>query len=339
MKQAIAWELPKLPPMRRRDVIAAFGCTALWLRAARAQPSDMPTVGCLINGSPGDAKFLIAPFRDGLGDMGFIEGQNVAIAYRWAEGRNERLSALAAELINLPVAVLATLYGSGGALAAKKLTASIPIVFQTGGDAVALGLVTDLNKPEANLTGVSGITDFLLSKQVGLLRELYPRAKSFALLTNPTSQNAKRLVQITQMAAKAIGCELIAVAASDEDELASVFATLAERHPGGVVVPTNAFFLAERRRIVKLAAKYRIAAVYDIREFAEAGGLISYGQSTDRFRQVGVYVGKILRGAKPADLPVVKPSRFELVVNRKAAKELGLDLPSTVLSQADEVLD
>ena len=338
MKKAITSESLKLPSMRRRNVIAALGCTALWPRAARAQ-SAMPTVGCLINGSPADAKFLIAPFRDGLGDMGYVEGQNVAIAYRWAEGRNERLSALAAELINLPVAVLATLYGSGGALAAKKLTSSIPIVFQTGGDAVALELVTDLNKPEANLTGVSGITDFLLGKQIGLLRELFPKAKSFALLTNPTSQNAKRLVQITQAAAKSMGRELVAVAAGNEDELASAFAILAERHPGGVVIPTNAFFLAERQQIVKLAAKYQIAAVYDVREFAEAGGLISYGQSTDRFRQVGVYVGKILHGAKPGDLPVVRPTKFELVINRKAAKALGLDLPSTILSQADNVIE
>jgi len=325
--------------MRRREVIAVLGGAALWPLAVRAQQPTLPVVGCLINGSPADAKFLIAPFHDGLADMGYVEGRNIAIAYRWAEGRNERLSALAAELINLPVVVLATLYGSGGALAAKKLTTSIPIVFQTGGDAVALGLVADLNRPEANLTGVSGITDFLLTKQIGLLRELFPKAKSLALLTNPTSPNAKRLVQITQAAAKSMGRELVAVAAGNEDELDSAFAALAERRPGGVVIPTNAFFLAERHRIVKLAAKYQVATVYDVREFAEAGGLISYGQSTDRFRQVGVYVGKILGGAKPADLPVVRPTKFELVVNRTAAKALGLELPSALLFQADEVIE
>ena len=325
--------------MRRREVIAVLGGAALWPLAVRAQQPTLPVVGCLINGSPADAKFLIAPFHDGLADMGYVEGRNIAIAYRWAEGRNERLSALAAELINLPVVVLATLYGSRGALAAKKLTTSIPIVFQTGGDAVALGLVADLNRPEANLTGVSGITDFLLTKQIGLLRELFPKAKSLALLTNPTSPNAKRLVQITQAAAKSMGRELVAVAAGNEDELDSAFAALAERRPGGVVIPTNAFFLAERHRIVKLAAKYQVATVYDVREFAEAGGLISYGQSTDRFRQVGVYVGKILGGAKPADLPVVRPTKFELVVNRTAAKALGLELPSALLFQADEVIE
>jgi putative ABC transport system substrate-binding protein len=175
--------------------------------------------------------------------------------------------------------------------------------------------------------------------QINLLRELFPKAKSFALLTNPASPNSKRLVQITQAAAKSIGRELILATAGNPDELDSAFTILAEHRPGGVVIPTNAFFLAERERIILLAANHKIAAIYDVREFAEAGGLISYGQSSDRFRQVGVYVGKILRGAKPADLPVVRPSKFELIVNRKTAKTLGLDVPSALLATADEVIE
>ena len=323
----------------RREFLVALGSTAVWPLMSSAEQLAMPTIGCLINGMPEDAKFLIAPFCDGLRDLGYIEGENVAIECRWAKGRNERLPELAAELINLKVTVLAALYGASTALAAKALTNTIPIVFLTGGDATALGLVANPAKPEGNLTGVSGITDFLVSKQIALLRELFPRAKSIALLTNPTSPNAKRLAQITQAVAKSMELELIAVTAANEGELDQAFAFLASRHCGGVVIPTNAFFLTARQQIVTLAEKYRLATIYDVRQFAEAGGLISYGQSTDRFRQVGVYVGKILRGAKIAELPVVRPSKFEFVVNRKAAQALGLNLPPAVLSQADEVIE
>jgi putative tryptophan/tyrosine transport system substrate-binding protein len=237
------------------------------------------------------------------------------------------------------VAVLATLYGASAALTAKALTNSIPIVFLTGGDASELGLVTNCDRPEGNLTGVSGITDFLVSRQIGLLRAMFPNGRSFALLANPASANAKRLVQITQTIAKSIRRELVTAAASNQSELDSAFAFLAERRPDGVVIPTNAFFLTARRQIVMLADSCKLAAVYDVREFVEAGGLISYGQSTDRFRQVGVYVGKILHGATPAELPVVRPSKFELVVNRKAAKALNLELPAALLSQADKIVE
>jgi putative tryptophan/tyrosine transport system substrate-binding protein len=323
----------------RRHFLAAVAGAAAWPLRSWAQQPAMPLVGALINGSPQDARSLVAPFRDGLGDQGYIEGQNVAVEYRWAEGHNERLSSLAAELINLRVAVLATLYGASAALAAKALTNSIPIVFLTGGDASELGIVANPDRPEANLTGVSGITDFLVARQIDLLRTLVPNGKSFALLTNPASANANRLVQITQASAKSIRRELVMATASNESELDSAFALLAERRPDGVVIPTNAFFLSTRKRIVALAEGCKLAAVYDVREFVEAGGLISYGQSTDRFRQVGIYVGKILQGATPADLPVVRPSKFELVVNRKAARALNLDLPTSILSRADEVID
>ena len=325
--------------MKRREFIATLGGAAAWPIAARAQQLETPTVGCLINGSPRDTESLIAPFHNGLRDLGYIEGQNVAIEYRWAEGHYERLSGLAAELIDLRVAVIAALNGASSALAAKALTNSIPIVFQTGGDAAELGLVANLNRPEGNLTGVSGITNSLVAQQCDLLRELFPKAKSFALLTNPASENAKRLVQVTQVIAKSIRRDLILAIAGNEDELDSAFAILAERRPGGVVIPTNAFFLDARERIVGLAANYGIAAIYDVREFAQAGGLMSYGQSTDRFRQVGFYVGKILRGAQPADLPVVQPSKLELVINLKAAKAIGLTLPQTLVAQADEVIE
>jgi putative ABC transport system substrate-binding protein len=325
--------------MKRREFIAALGGAASWPLVARAQELETPTVGCLINGSSRDTKFLIAPFRNGLGDLGYIDGQNVAIEYRWAEGHNERVSTLAADLIDLRVAVIAALNGASSALAAKALTSSIPIVFQTGGDVAKLGLVANLNRPEGNLTGVSGIADFLVAEQCDLLRKLFPYAKSFALLTNPGNPNAKRLVQFTQTVARSMRRELILATAGNEGELDSAFAIFAERRPGGVVIPTNSFFLAARQRIVMLAANYKIAAIYDVREFAEAGGLISYGQSTDRFRQVGVYVGKILRGAQPADLPVVQPSKLELVINHRAAKVLGLNLPQTLVEQADEVIE
>src|SRR5215470_928717 len=325
--------------MRRRTFLAALGSASVFPFSARAQQPAVPIVGCLVNGSPQDTDFSVAPFQKGLGELGYVDGENVVIEYRWASGHNERLPALAAELVRLPVAVIAALNGSASALALKALTKSIPIVFQTGGDAAELGLLTNLNRPEANLTGISGITNFLVSQQLGLLRQLFPRATSFALLTNPASPNAKRLVQLTQATAKSIGCDLMLVTANNEDELDAAFATLAERRPGGVVVPTNALFQTERRRVVMLAAKYKVAAIYDTREFAEAGGMISCGGGADRFRQVGVYVGRILRGAKPADLPVVRPSKFELVINLKAAKALGLDLPPAVLSLADAVIE
>ncbi|HSR78656.1 MAG TPA: ABC transporter substrate-binding protein [Xanthobacteraceae bacterium] len=324
--------------MRRRAFLAALGSVTIYPLAARAQ-QPVPIVGCLVNGSPQDTDFSVAPFQRGLGELGYVDGENVVIEYRWASGHNERLPALAAELVSLPVAVIAALNGSASALALKALTKSIPIVFQTGGDAAELGLLTNLNRPEANLTGVSGITNFLVAQQLDLLRQMFPRANSFALLTNPASPNAKRLVQLTQAAAKSTGRDLMLVTASNDEELEAAFAKLAERRPGGVVVPTNAFFQTERRRVVMLAAQYKIPAIYDTREFAEAGGLISCGGGADRFRQVGVYVGRILRGAKPADLPVVRPSKFELVINRKAAKALGLDLPPAVLSLADAVID
>jgi putative tryptophan/tyrosine transport system substrate-binding protein len=324
--------------MRRRQFVAALGSATLWPLLARAQESATPMVGCLINGSPRDTEFLIVPFHKGLGELGYVEGENVTIECRWAEGHNERLPALAAELVRLPVAVIAALNGSASALAVKALTSSIPIVFQTGGDAAELGLLTNLNRPEGNLTGVSGITNFLVAQQLDLLRQLFPKASSFALLTNPASPNAKRLVQLTQAAARSIGRELMLLSASNDDELDAAFATLVQRRPGGVVVPTNAFFQTERRRIVTLAAEHKIAAIYDTREFAEVGGLISCGGGADRFRQVGVYVGKLLRGAKPADLPVVRPSKFELVINLNAAKALGLDLPPAMLTLADAVI-
>jgi putative ABC transport system substrate-binding protein len=324
--------------MRRRAFLAALGSVTVFPLAARAQ-QPVPIVGCLVNGSPQDTDFSVAPFQRGLGELGYVDGENVVIEYRWASGHNERLPALAAELVSLPVAVIAALNGSASALALKALTKSIPIVFQTGGDAAELGLLTNLNRPEANLTGVSGITNFLVAQQLDLLRQMFPRANSFALLTNPASPNAKRLVQLTQAAAKSTGRDLMLVTASNDEELEAAFAKLAERRPGGVVVPTNAFFQTERRRVVMLAAQYKIPAIYDTREFAEAGGLISCGGGADRFRQVGVYTGRILRGAKPADLPVVRPSKFELVINLKAAKALGLDLPPAVLSLADAVIE
>jgi putative tryptophan/tyrosine transport system substrate-binding protein len=325
--------------VRRREFIAALSGAAAWPMVARAQQAAMPVIGLLINGTSTGSESFMAPFRQGLSDAGYVEGRNLVIEYRWADGHNERLPALAAELVALHVAVIVAIAGSASALAAKRLTSTIPITFLTSGDAVELGLVASLNKPEGNLTGVSGLINSLVTKQLGLLGELLPKSVSFALLTNPASPNNRDLEGSIRAAAQTLGRELHVVSAGDESELDAAFAALADRHAGGLVVPASSFFLAQRQRIAALAADHRIPTIYAERAFVEAGGLISYGINAEVWRQLGLYTGKILRGAKPSDLPVFQPSKFELVINLKTAKALGVKVPMSMQLLADEVIE
>ena len=325
--------------MKRRTFIAALAGAAAWPQVARGQQSAIPVIGCLINGSQDTSGFIVVPFRQGLADSGYVEGSNVVIEYRWSDGHNERMPDLAAELVNLRVSAIVAPAGASGALAAKRLTATIPIVFLTGGDAVELGVVASLSKPDANLTGVSGVANSLVTKQLGLLSEFAPKSAPFALLTNPTSPNTRRLTANTQAAAKALGRDLQVVSAGDVSQLDQVFAQLAEHHVGGLVVPQNAFFSRQREQIAALATREGIPAIFEMREFVVAGGLMSYGASSDMYRQLGVYTGRILRGAKPSDLPVIQPAKFEFVINLRTAKDLGLNVPISMQLLADEIIE
>jgi len=325
--------------MKRREFMAGLGAAVVWPVAARAQPG-MPVVGCLMNTSATESDWIVLPFRQGLADTGYAEGRNLAIEYRWGDGHNERMPALAAELLGLPVSVLAALQGASGALAAKRLTTTTPIVFLSGGDAVELGLVSSLNKPEANLTGVSGVANSLVTKQLSLLGEFASKSAPFALLTNSASPNTKRLITNTQSAAKALGRDLQVVGASDVSGIESAFSQLVDQKIGGLVVPQNAFLDGQRKRIAALAAREHIPTIYDNRESVVAGGLMSYGiDYSDVFRQLGTYTGRILRGAKTGDLPVFQPSRFAFVINLKTAQLLGLNVPIPMQLLADEVIE
>ena len=325
--------------MNRRAFIAGLGGAAAWPLVARGQQAAIPIIGCLINGSPDTSGFIVVPFRQGLADTGYIEGSNVVIEYRWSDGHNERMPDLAAELVNLRVSAIVAPAGASGALAAKRLTATIPIVFLTGGDAVELGVVASLSKPDANLTGVSGVASSLVTKQLGLLSEFAPKSAPFSLLTNPASPNTRRLTANTQTAAKALARDLQVVSAGDVSQLDQVFAQLGEHHVGGLVVPQNAFFARQREQIAALAAREGIPTIFENREFVVAGGLMSYGASSDMYRQLGVYTGRILRGAKPSDLPVIQPAKFEFVINLRTAKALGLNVPISMQLLADEIIE
>jgi putative ABC transport system substrate-binding protein len=323
----------------RRAFIAGLGSAAALPIAARAQ-QPMPVVGCLMNASQEKADYILAPFLQGLADTGFTEGQNVKIEYRWAEGHNERLEALAADLVNIQVTALAVPGGASGALAAKRLTTTIPIIFLTGGNAIALGLVKSLSKPESNLTGISGFADSLVTKQFGLLGEFVAKSAPYGLLVNPLSPNAKALVANTQAAAIATGRDMQIVSAENPGELDTAFAQLADHHAGGLIVPQNSLFIQQRDHIAALAARFGIPAIYDARVSVVAGGLMSYGVNyLDGFRQLGIYTGKILHGTKPNDLPILQPTKFEFVINMKAAKALGLQVPVSMQLLADEVIE
>jgi len=298
----------------------------------------MPVIGYLHYGSPGLFAPFMAAFHRGLSETGYVEGRNVAIEYRWAEGRYDRLPALAGELVGRKVDVIAA-FGPPSARAAKSATSTIPIVFGSG-DPVREGLIAGLARPGGNLTGVSLLTVELMAKRLELLSELVPQAGMIALLVNQNDANAERIIKDVQEAARAKGVQLHVLKAGSESEIDAAFPALVQRQAGGLVVGTDPFFNSRREQLVSLAARHTVPAIYEWREFAAAGGLISYGSSlTSVYRQIGIYTGKILNGAKPADLPVEQPTRFELVVNLNTAKDLGLTVPPSILARADEVIE
>jgi putative ABC transport system substrate-binding protein len=326
--------------MNRRGFITLLaGAAVAWPVAARAQqPGNLPTIGFLHSASPSDWVPYVTAFRNGLKETGYVEGQNVAVEYRWADGQDARLPALAADLVYRQVAVIAT--GTASGLAAKAATTTIPIVFGTGGDPVTLGLVTSLNRPGGNATGVSFFASALGAKRVGLLRELVPQVTVIVALVNPNFPEAASQISDVNEAGRKLRVRILVLNASNESEIDTGFATLAQQRVDALVVGADLFFAARRNQIVALSARYAIPAIYSFREFAAAGGLMSYSPSlTDTYRQMGIYVGKILNGTKPADLPVMQPTRFELVLNFKTAKALGLTIPPGLLAIADEVIE
>jgi putative ABC transport system substrate-binding protein len=321
--------------MRRREVIAILGGGVVgWSLVARAQQKAMPVIGFLSSTAPG----WLAAFRQGLSETGYVEGQNVAIEYRSAEGSYDRMPAMAADLVARKVDLIAA-DGIPAALAAKSATSTIPIVFSVG-DPVDLGLVASLARPGGNLTGVSTMAPELIPKRLELLSELVPQVGVIALLVNPNNSNTERIIGDMQGAARAKGVKLHILKAGTESEIDAAFTTLVELHAGALVIGGDPFFGNWREQLVALAARHGVPAIYQWREFAEAGGLISYGSSlAASFRQVGAYAGKILKGAKPADLPVQQSTAFELVINLKTAKALGLTVPQSLLARADEVIE
>jgi putative ABC transport system substrate-binding protein len=326
--------------MRRREFITLLGGTAVaWPLAARAQQPAMPVIGFLISASPDTYAPMVAAFRQGLKETGYIEGQNVAIEYRWAEGQFDRLPAMAADLVRRNATVIAAL-GPPAALAAKAATSTIPIVFVTGSDPVQAGLVASLNRPGGNVTGVYLLLIGLEGKRLGLLRDLVPHVKLTGLLINPRSPDSEAQSRALQAAARGVGQQILVVEAGSDGEFDAAFAALAQRQAGALVVAADIFFTARRERIVALVARLAIPAIYELREFAVAGGLMSYGTSLlDGYYQNGVYVGRILKGAKASDLPVLQSTKFEFVINLKTAKALGLEVPPGLSATADEVIE
>jgi putative ABC transport system substrate-binding protein len=327
--------------MRRRRFIALLGGgTALaWPLALRAQQKAMPVIGYLSVTSPGPSGSRLAAFRQGLGETGYVEGENAAIEYRWAEGSYDRLPALAADLIGRKVDLIAAM-GPPSARAAKDATSTIPIVFVLGADPVRDGLVASLARPGGNLTGFSFLVRELTPKRLELLSELVPEVRVIALLDNPTNASEERGIRDAQEAARAADVQLQILKASSESEIDAAFATLVQRHAGALIVSPDSFFTSQHEQLVALALRNAVPAIYAFREFTDSGGLISYGTNTMTVhRQAGIYAGKILKGANPADLPVQQPTTFELVLNLKTAKALGLTVPQSILARADEVIE
>jgi putative ABC transport system substrate-binding protein len=326
--------------VRRREFITLLGGAAACPVAARAQQgTTIPVIGFLNIRSPGDSPHLVSAFRQGLKQTGHIEGQNVAVEYRWAEGQVNRLPSLAADLVSRHVAVI---FASGNVTAqmAKAATVSIPTVFISSVDPVELGFVASLNRPGGNMTGVSQLTTDLAAKQLEFLHQVVPSAVGVAVLVNPTNQNAEPFVRDSEVAARALGWQMQVLRASREYEFGAVFKALVDTKNYALLISEDAFFTSQSTRLATLAMSHAVPAMFVYREFAAAGGLITYGTSIiDAYRQCGVYVGKILDGAKPIDLPVQQPTKFELVINLNTAHALGLVVPATLLALADEVIE
>jgi putative ABC transport system substrate-binding protein len=327
--------------VKRREFITLAGGAAAWPVAAWAQQPAMPVVGLLDPRSPDALADRLRGFRQGLKDTGYIEGENVAIEYRWAENQNERLPELAAELVRRRVAVIITPGGTASALAAKAATTTIPIVFVVAEDPVRLGLVASHARPGGNLTGINFLSTELTAKRLELLRELVPAATRVAVLVNPANTtNTESTLRDVEPAARAMGLQIQVLNASTSREINAAFATFVRERPDALFVSTDPFFNGRRVQMVHLASYHRVPATYGNRDVAEAGGLMSYGTNiTDAWRQAGVYASRILKGAKPADLPVEQASKFELVVNAETARMLGITVPQTLLATADEVIE
>ncbi len=326
--------------MRRRELMLLLGGAMIAARAVRAQQNAMPVIGFLNSTSPGPFAAQVAAFHQGLSETGYVEGQNVVIEYRWAEGRDDRLAALAADLVGRKVDVIVAGGSINSALVAKNATSTIPIVFPGISDPVAAGLVASLARPGGNLTGFSPFQIELMPKRLELLTELVPQARVIALLVDPNDPRTEGLVRDLQEAARIKGVQLVILKAGSEGEIDAAFASFVQLDAGALVVGPNPVFFSRREQLLALASRHDVPAIYPWRELAAAGGLISYGTSaTAGYRLAGMYAGKILKGANPADLPVQRPTTFELVVNLKTAKALGLTVPPAILARADEVIE
>jgi putative ABC transport system substrate-binding protein len=326
---------------RREFITLLGGAAAAWPLAARAQLVEkMPIVGFLNSASAAPFAQYVAGFTKGLQEAGYIAGRNVAIEYRWADGHYDRLPALAAELVSLPVNVLVTTGGEPSALAAKAATSTIPIVFAAGGDPIKAGLVQSLNRPSGNLTGISQFTYSLEAKRLGLLHEMVPAVRTIAALINHANPNSADQMRDLQEATARVGVQLLSVPVSADADLTAAAALLVEKRPDALFVTADPFFNSRRAQVVAVAAQARLPAMYEFREFAAAGGLMSYGSNlVDGYRQVGVYAGRILNGAKPIELPVLQPTIFDLVINLRTAKALDFEVPPMLLARADEVIE
>jgi putative ABC transport system substrate-binding protein len=327
--------------MRRREFITLLGgAAAAWPLAARAQQPAMPVIGWISSRAASESDYLVAAFRQGLKETGYMEPQNVALDFRWGEGRYDRLPAHATELVGRPVTVIVATGGDPAAQAAKAATATIPIIFVSGSDPVKVGLVASLNRPGGNITGVHLLLLGMGAKRLGMLHELVPAANPIGVLTNPNFADGRTQLRDVEDAAKSLGLELMVLKASTELEIDAAFNHLAQQRIGAVLIASDPFFTTRRDQLAALTARHAIPAMFDLREYAVAGSLMSYGASlTDGYRQGGIYTGRILKGAKPADLPVVQPTKYELVINLNTAKALGLTVPQTLLAVADEVIE
>src|SRR5258708_35298051 len=326
--------------VKRREFISLFGGAAAWPLAAGAQQPAMPVTGLLNAGSPGPLRQQVAAFHEGLKESGYVEGQNVAVEYRWAEGQYDRLPALAADLVRRQVSVILAGGGAPVVLAAKAATTTIPIVFMAGADPVASGLVPSINRPGGNITDVYHFATGLEAKRLGLLHEMVPKAATIAVLVNPNYSEAENQLREGQEAAARLGVPPVRLRANTESDFDAAFSTVVQQRSGALLVCASPFFDTRREQLVVLAARHALPTIYEWRDFAAAGGLVSYGTSlADAYRQAGVYADRILKGAKPADLPIVQSTKFEFVINLNTAKALGLTIPPGVLAIADEVIE